>query len=68
MLISNLFDFSGYEKESPFYDDKDKKVFCKMKDELNGEVKEEFVGLSENKERRKEEGKGSKEECSQKRH
>ena len=40
-----LFDFSGYEKESPFYNDVNKKVIGKMKDELNGEIIEEFVGL-----------------------
>ena len=31
-----LFDFSGYEKESPFYNDENKKVIGKMKDKLNG--------------------------------
>ena len=41
----HLFDFSGYEKESPFYNDENKKVIVKMKDELNGEIMEEFVGL-----------------------
>ena len=30
-----LFDFSGYEKESPFYNDENKKVIGKMKDKLN---------------------------------
>ena len=40
-----LFDFSGYEKESPFYNDETKKVIGKMKDELNGKTIEEFVGL-----------------------
>ena len=34
----HLFDFSGYEKESPFYNDENKKVINKMKDELNGEL------------------------------
>ena len=48
MLISRLFDFSGYKKESPFYDDKKKKVIGKMKDELNGEIIEEFVSLRAN--------------------
>ena len=42
---THLFDFSGYEKESPFYNDENKKVIGKMKDELNGEIIEEFVGL-----------------------
>ena len=41
----HLFNFSGYEKESPFYNDGNKKVISEMKDELNGEVIEEFVGL-----------------------
>ena len=41
----HLFDFSGYEKESPFYNDENKKVIGKMKEELNEEIIEEFVGL-----------------------
>ena len=41
----HLFDFSEYEKKIPFYDDENKKVTGKVKDELNGEVIEEFVGL-----------------------
>ena len=41
----HLFDFSGYEKESPFYNDENKKVIGKIKDDLNGEIIEEFVGL-----------------------
>ena len=41
----HLFDFSGYEKESSFYNDENKKVISKMKDELNCEVIKEFVGL-----------------------
>ena len=40
-----LFDFSGYVKESPFYDDENKKVIAKMENELNGVIIEEFVGL-----------------------
>ena len=40
-----LFNFSGYEKESPFYNDENKRVICKMRDELNREINEEFVGL-----------------------
>ena len=63
----HLFDFSGYENESPFYNDENKKVIGKMKDELNGENIEVFVS-TENKERRNEEGKGSEEEHSQKGH
>ena len=41
----HLFDFSGYEKESPFYNDENKKVTGKMNNQLNGEIIEEFVGL-----------------------
>ena len=42
----HLFDFSGYEKESPFYNDENKKVIGKMKVKLNGEIIEEFVDLT----------------------
>ena len=31
----HLFDFSGYPKDSVYYDSLNKKVFGKMKDELN---------------------------------
>ena len=41
----HLLDFSGYKRESPFYNDKNKKVIGKMKDELNGEIIEQFLGL-----------------------
>ena len=41
-----MFDFSGYEKESPFYNDEIRKVIDKMKYELNGGIFEEFVGLT----------------------
>ena len=40
-----LFDFSGYGKESPFYNDESKKVIGKMNDVLNGEIIEELVDL-----------------------
>ena len=41
----HLFNFSGYKKESRFYDGGNKTIIGKMKDELNGEIIEEFVVL-----------------------
>ena len=41
----DLFDFSGYPKDSIYFDDSNKKVLGKMKDELNGSKIDEFVGL-----------------------
>ena len=41
----HLFDFSGYPKDSVYYDDSNKKVLGRMKDELNGVKSDEFVGL-----------------------
>ena len=41
----HLFDFSGYPKDSVYYDDSNKQVLGKMKDELNGNKIDEFVGL-----------------------
>ena len=43
----HLSNFSGFEKESPFYDDENKKLIGKIKDEFNGETMEEIVGLRE---------------------
>ena len=40
-----LFDFSGYSKNSVYYCDTNKKVLGKMKDEYNGNKIEEFVRL-----------------------
>ena len=40
-----LFDFSDYSKESKFYDDSNKKVIGKMRDEMGGKVVSEFIGL-----------------------
>ena len=40
-----LFDFSGYPKDSIYYDDSNKRVLRKMKDEFNGVRVKEFVGL-----------------------
>ena len=40
-----LFDFSGYDKKSKYYDCVNKKVIGKMKDEMSGKIIAEFVGL-----------------------
>ena len=40
-----LFDFSGYDKNSVYFDDSNKKKLGKMKDEFNGNKTDEFVGL-----------------------
>ena len=39
------FDFSGYPRNSVCFDDSNKKVLGKMKDELSGDKIDEFVGL-----------------------
>ena len=41
----DLFDFSNYSKESKFFNETDKKVISKMKDEFGRVVVTEFVGL-----------------------
>ena len=41
----HLFDFSNYTKDSKFFDQVNKKVIGKMKDESEGKVIGEFVGL-----------------------
>ena len=41
----DLFDFSNYSKDSTFYDDTNKKVIGKMKDEYGGAIIDEFIGL-----------------------
>ena len=70
----HLLDLSGYEKESPFYNDKNKKVIGKMKDKLNGEITEEFVGLRAKiyplnaKKEEMKKGKGVKKNVVKKRH
>ena len=40
-----LFDFSGYDRWSVYYDCANKKVIGKMKDEMSGKIIAEFVGL-----------------------
>ena len=42
----DLFDFSNYSKDSKFFDDVNKKVIGKMKDEYGGVITDEFVGLN----------------------
>ena len=41
----DLFDFSNYSKDLKFYDDSNKKVVGKMKDEMGGIIIDEFIGL-----------------------
>ena len=41
----HLFDFSNYPKDSKFFDETNKKVIGKMKDEVGGIIVNEFVGL-----------------------
>ena len=41
----DLFDFSNYPKDSKFFDETNKKVIGKIKDEFGGVIIIEFVGL-----------------------
>ena len=41
----HLFDFSNYPKDSTFFDETNKNVIGKMKDESEGKIIDEFVGL-----------------------
>ena len=40
-----MFDFSNYPKDSKFFDPTNEKVIGKMKDEPEGKIIDEFVGL-----------------------
>ena len=40
-----MFDFSNYPKDSKFFDETNKNVIGKMKNEFGGVVVSEFVGL-----------------------
>ena len=40
-----MFDFSNYAKDSNFFDETNKKVIDKMKDESEGKIIYEFFGL-----------------------
>ena len=41
----DLFDFTNYSKDSKFFDETNKKVIGKMKEEFGGVIVNEFVGL-----------------------
>lgn len=43
--VKHKFDFSGYDRDSPYFDLENKKVISKMEDDLNGQVVKEFAGL-----------------------
>ena len=44
----DLFDFSNYSKDSEFFDNANKKVIGKMKDEYRGVIIDQFIGLKSN--------------------
>ena len=41
----DLFDFSNYSKDSKFFNETNKKVIGKMKDEFGGVIVDEFIAL-----------------------
>ena len=43
--MEDLFDFSNYSKDLKFFDETNKKVIGKMKDEFGGVIVDAFVGL-----------------------
>ena len=43
--LKDFFDFSNYSKDSTFYDDTNKKVIGKVKDEYGGAIIDQFIGL-----------------------
>ena len=43
--MQEVFDFSDYPKDHPLYSDSNKRKVLKMKDEMNGVVIDEYVGL-----------------------
>ena len=43
--FKDLSDFSNYSKDSTFYDDTNKSVIGKMKDEYGGAIINQFIGL-----------------------
>ena len=47
-MHKHLFDFSNYPKDSKFFDETSKKVIGKMKDDSEGKIIGEFVGLKSN--------------------
>ena len=44
----DLFDFSNYSKDSKFYDESNKNVIGKMKNEMGVVIIDEFIGLKSN--------------------
>ena len=43
--FANWFDFSEYPRDHPLYDDTNRKVVGKLKDELHGRCMTRFIGL-----------------------
>ena len=45
LKLKHLFDFSNYPEDSKYFDETNKKVIGKMKDESEGKIIDEFVKL-----------------------